>query len=345
MRRALAGLVVAFAASLPLMPTAALADDVSGRFDPTTDRSAWYWSKQATAPAGDLGNVVPSPQAPGSLPVALEQGQPEKNAAVFIDLAARGVPGGATITQLLVTILEGSAASEIPGFEISAPTIRACPIAGVWAEAEAEAMTAQPPYDASACVDGRRTDGEQAAWTFDLMPLATDWDELTANRGFLLIGSAASADPAETWQVNLQRPLADDPSTVDNEYEATKDSMTLALSYQPAAKATRDLARRFGPALFGDPPAVVSQIPLQPAAAPVPQAPIVPTTPVATAVPIATLPQIVWILVPLGLTLIGVMSWIVWEPDAAGRPLWMRAMGFDPKMVRSEARPVGRKDR
>jgi hypothetical protein len=29
------------------------------------------------------------------------------------------------------------------------------------------------------------------------------------------------------------------------------------------------------------------------------------------------------------------MGWFVWEPDPAGRLLWMRAMWFDPGILRS----------
>ncbi|MGH2795051.1 MAG: hypothetical protein ACRDKG_12195 [Actinomycetota bacterium] len=334
MNRTLARLVVPLAVAVAMMPAAAFADDVSGRFDPSTDRSAWYWSKQVVAPAGDLGSLVPSPQSPGSLPVALEQGQPEKNAAVFIDLASRGVPQGATITRLFVSILEESAAGELPGFEISAASISACPIKGVWGEAVAEVMTAQPAHDTAACVDGRRIQqGEKNVWTFDLLPIAADWDEAAANRGFLLIGRAPDTSPAQTWQVNLKRPVKDDPATAENEYEATKGSLTIALSYTAPTTGSGDLSSRLGPALYGSPPNVVSQVPPLPQAPPA-QAPALPVTPVASAVPVAALPQIVWILVPLGLTLIGVMSWVVWEPDPHGRPLWMRAMGFDPGILR-----------
>jgi hypothetical protein len=335
MRRPISRFIVPFIAAAALTPTAALAGDVTDGFDPSVDRAAWYWTKQVEAPAGGVGNLVPSPQTANSLPVALEGGEPEKTSAVFIDLGGRDVPPGATITRFDVSIVQESAVGETPGFEISEAAIRACLITGLWGEGQSQAMTTQPGYSDQTCIDGRRTQkDDKNTWTFDLTSIASDWDEPSFNRGFLLIGRSPDSSPAQTWQVNLKRPLKDDPATAENEYEATKDSLTLALSYTPPSNGADHSSKKLGSALYGGAPFVTAPAP------PVNPSPsnVSPSTPVsssvASAVPLATMPQIVWVLVPLGLILVGVMTWIVWEPDLTGRPLWMRSMGFEVRVPR-----------
>ena len=322
-------------AALLWVPTPVLADTRSEVFDPENDRAAWYWDKQAEAPAGGIGTILPDPQSPATLPVALQNGDREKISAVWIDLVDRGIPVGSTITAFDVTILEETAVGEAPGFAPTAVSIQACAIAGVWSPVRAGTWTQQPPHDETTCVEGSREEADgQATWTFELTALAVDWGEPILNRGFLLVGRAPEGTPVETWQVNLRRPVEDDPETEQNEHQQTKDSITFSVAYA-APTTTPSPTAGSNPASdpFGPVPSVFTAPPPaqgpseQPAATALPPQQV----PVATPVPLAVMPQIVWTLVPVGLLLTGLVSWIIMEPDPRGRPLWMRVMGFEPR--------------
>ena len=236
----------AYAGSAQLFETPT-GGDIGGGGDPLSyvydiDKKSYFWKKQRvqTVVVGPVGqNVrIPPPNRADTLPVSVEQGQPEKTSSLFLDLSARGVPVGATLTDLTVTFLEGSPAdgAEQP----TAPpnpegkVIQACRISGYWVNSDtgAELWELTPPSE-QICVQGTRDDSVATAptWSFNLTSLASTWAlDPATNNGVLFVG-ATTSDPADTWQVNLKIPQADNPNTPIPEYENTKSRTSVSVTF------------------------------------------------------------------------------------------------------------------
>lgn len=350
-----------------LLPQAALASGhhTTFAFDPDSDRTAWYWTKQLDGSAAGDPSGVPGTQAAGTLPVAMEAGRPEKISAVRFDLQSRGVPEGSVITTLNVSILEQSETGETPGLAASEPRIAACPISGAWRPAEADEWRNVPAHVEDACVTGVRRETErQTRWTFDLSSIAANWGSPIENRGFVLRGESGDGGATDTWQVNLKRPSEDDPATDSDEYDETQDHLTLSIAYSAPLPtpppATSEPAgpqpeRQLGTGRAEDSRSVEAPSPSVSVEAPSlgvsgsspprpsVEEPVVAVGPTprpsptsqdaqpvtATGLGTPKVPGEVWLLIPIGLLLLGILGWVVLEGDPQGRPLWMRVMGFE----------------
>jgi uncharacterized membrane protein YgcG len=229
-------------------------------FDYAVDGVAWFWSHQIDETL-ELGTVVqpvelPNPQAESTLPVAVEFGDAAKVAALRFNLAERGVPQGATITEFVLTIAEGDDAGDMPTFNPARHGVQACPITEAWSSGDAEMWDVQPAAGEQ-CVAGERTeptpeeladaeDAESIAvplpkWTFDLTEIAADWaEDHFQNHGVMFTPVLDDATPVDLWQVNLKLPLRNDPQTEIDEYELTADRLSAVLSYDPPLEEDAD---------------------------------------------------------------------------------------------------------
>lgn len=159
------------------------------------DQNTWFWRHQLEPAIGLLGPLnqrlrLPSPQAPDTLPVAVDGGDLEKISALQLDLALRGLTDGRDVESFTVTLAEGTSAGNEghrgdrrPEFNVEGKRIEACAINDEWAAGSAEPWTLQPDgvrpnYDPSSCSAGVRdaeTDPARPTWTFDLTSIARDW--------------------------------------------------------------------------------------------------------------------------------------------------------------------------
>ncbi|WP_460541773.1 hypothetical protein [Glycomyces halotolerans] len=241
-------------------PTGTAAQDTAGseelQFRYGVDGVSWYWSRQVDETL-ELGEVVqplefPNPQAATTMPISVELGEPAKVAALQFNLAERGVPEGAAITEFTLTVAEGDDAGDSPTFNPLRHLIQACPITEAWSPGEAEMWDVRPPVGDD-CVEGVRSepDPEQLAaaeeaedfelplptWTFDLSELAAEWAlDHFANYGVMFMPVMDEATPVDIWQVNLKLPIRDDPQTPVDEFEATADRLSASMSYTPPAE-------------------------------------------------------------------------------------------------------------
>jgi hypothetical protein len=324
----------------------AQAETEKSTFQYASDATNWYWHDQieediAVGPVAQpvtLGN----PQAPQTLPVAAQLGEPNKISAVLFDLVSRGIEPGASISSFIFTVAEGgvdlsdpSQPDIQPPFNTQGKVIQACPITGVWAGGEgAELWERSPAYDEASCVAGQREvqDGT-GRWSFDLSAVAADWGEdPLANNGIMLV-PVTEGNPVldGTWQINLQIPQRDDSETAGvDEYAQTKDRVSLQIAFTPASPAEpTDPADFTGDPGFGS---VGSGSPggfggsfgtgsngITPSGGSQPGG----QSPVAVREPTSSVPQLpwyVWVLIPVGLLLMSTVRAVVLEPLASARP-------------------------
>ncbi|WP_026922903.1 hypothetical protein [Glycomyces arizonensis] len=235
---------------------AAAQDDAAGeeiQFEYGIDGVSWYWSRQIDETL-ELGQVVqpielPNPQAATTMPVAVEFGEASKVAALQFNLAERGVPEGATVTDFTLTVAEGDDAGDSPTFNPAQHLVQACPITEAWSSGEAEMWDVRPPVGDD-CVKGERAEPDPEAvaeaegledfqvplptWTFDLSESAKDWAlDPFANYGVMFMPVLDDATPIDLWQVNLKLPLRDASETPTDEYEATVDRLSATFAYEP----------------------------------------------------------------------------------------------------------------
>jgi hypothetical protein len=285
-----------------------------------------------------LGN----PQAPQTLPVAAQLGEPNKISALLFDLLSRGIEPGATVSSFVFTIAEGGqdvsdpTQPDIqPPFNTEGKAIQACPITGVWAGGDgAELWERSPAYDDASCVTGQRKEVEGTGrWSFDLSAPAADWGEdPLANNGIMLV-PVTEGNPVldGTWQINLQIPQRDDSETAGvDEYAQTKGRVTLQIAFTPAApEAPTDPGDGAGVPGFGSgSPSLpggfggsfgTGSNGITPSGGSQPGG----QTPVAVREPTTSVPQLpwyVWVLIPVGLLLMSTVRAVVLEPLAGARP-------------------------
>lgn len=305
------------------------------------DRASWFWLDQESVQVGGPdfpGGVahrqkLPSPQATDTLPVAVRDGDLEKASALFIDLAARGLVAGSTITKLTVSIVEGTDPSEQPPANEDAAAVVACPADDFWPSGDAEEWENLPTYVDTSCAKGRHNDRtDPATWSFDLTQIAQPWGtDPFGNNGVVLIGDARGGGATETWQINMKIPSRDDSETPEtDEYKETKNRVKVTLVYDAPATDTGDLfdsssgsgstftpTSGFTPSTSFTPADTATTAPTTPAE----------TTPPAVAPPVAApvaetgphMPGYVWALIPLGLMAISALRSAVFEPVAGMR--------------------------
>lgn len=239
----------------PLAAQGAERDEL--QFTYGVDSSSWYWERQldeelSLADASQRVSL-PNPQAPETLPVAVELGEPTKLSALRFDLPERGVPEGSTVTEFVLTIVEGTSPGDtVPTINPAAHELQACRAEAAWSPSEADLWDAQP--ESGECVTGERSeleldddsggggdvgelDREQlaASWSFDLSELAAGWGEDTFDNHGVVFTPAVIDEPgpADTWQVNLLLPQRNDPNTPADEYEETVERVAVDLAYVP----------------------------------------------------------------------------------------------------------------
>lgn len=336
-RRTLSALAVA---AIVLVPANAQAATTSASFEYGKDRSAWYWKHQQEATVGENpslpGGVVhqqraPNPQADDTLPVATQNGDPDKISTILFDLTGRGVTAGSTISKLTITLREGSSQREKPSFNAGGKKIQACPITEFWPAGQAELWNQRPDFDDATCAVGKRTEkGGTGIWTFDLTSLAAAWgQDPSGYNGVALAPVVADGGPAATWQLNLKIPNRD-------EYSKTKDRAKMTLVFTPgsgaggfggtstsfpaptgfssstsfpsSSGATSFPATGSSTASSGAAPGTATQT-----------APVANTaTPAQQKVP--ELPAYVWLLIPVGLMALSAVRSIILEPVGGPRP-------------------------
>ncbi len=346
-RRLVRGAALSFAVVVLLAPGSALAKTSSSSFVYGPDSKNWYWKDQiqkkvGTGPVAQyvtLGN----PQADDTLPVAAQNGQPDKVSAIAFDLTQRGITVGSVVTKFVFTILESDDAGAgfkenppdtQPSFNQQGKVIEACPITGIWASGDgAELWDEAPAHDAS-CVAGKRlSSGGSVRWSFDVTTAAAGWaTNPVSNLGVMLVPEIVQGASAKdsTWQINLKIPMRDDSSTKADEYQQTKGRLQLDVAFSaPVSSGTT-------------PPATTTTIPstlggtgglgtgITGTGFPTTSTP---TTgqPTATGGParaastrsaptVGRFPWYVWMLIPVGLVALSTVRGVVLEPLTPGRP-------------------------
>jgi hypothetical protein len=353
-RRALRAIVGVGAVLLLLIdPSVAQAATKNTSFLYGPDSINWYWKDQVerTVGTGPVAQVVTlgNPQAPDTLPVALENGKPDKISAIAFDLTDRDVPVGSKISTFVFTIAESddvrtgfsdpSQPDAQPSFNTDGKLILACPITSVWASGEgAELWDRAPSYASAGCVTGKRSgSGQSLRWTFDLTPLAQDWsDDPVQNGGVMLVPGPVQGKALNdrSWQINLKIPMRDNADTAGtDEYQSTKSRVTVQVGFVPPAPTSGPNAGSgFGgtsgigglsgsggglpssnPFPFGTPGATGGGSPT-----PAPgQSPALASRPAPT---VPHLPWYIWILIPVGLVAVSTVRAVVLEPFASGKP-------------------------
>jgi hypothetical protein len=343
---------VAVAAAFVLIvavPGPALAKTSSSSFIYGPDSANWYWMDQieqlVSVPQAGVAQYVrlPNPQAADTMPVAAQNGQPNKISALQFDLSHRGVALGSTLSKFVMTIAEnddlaaGFEDTEQPDlqptFNQEGKLIQACPITGIWSSGEgAELWERAPSYEETQCVQGKPVEsGDAVKWTFDLTTLAQDWaTDLASNRGVMLVPviPEGGATTDSTWQINLKLPQRDDASTSGtDEYEQTKDRVGVDMAFTPSSGDTGDdnftgggsnFVPSTGPGQvntdfpFGSGPVTSGG-----SSTPGNQERAVSSRPSPT---VPQLPWYVWVLIPVGLVAISTVRAVVLEPLATGKP-------------------------
>jgi hypothetical protein len=349
------GLLVLAAASLCLAlagPAIAKAEKIN--FLPGTDISSWYWQRQIDqevttpiplpppAPPASQRVRLPNPQRPDTLPVALNQGNPERMSAIKFELLERGVTDGSKIKKLILFIEESQDRNEHPSFAADQAKIQACQILDFLSFGENEKWEDAPKFDDKECAQGKReaVAGSAAVWTFDLTKLAQPWGKSAFdNNGVML---APVVESGKTWQVNLKVPQKDTDAEGD-QYELSKNRAFITIDFIPGepvklevptvptdTTATAPTTTGGGsvPSSFGG----ASGSPLAGpstdlagtgnvtgAAAPAP----VPTEQAGFAVPQEQgprMPAYVWLAIPLGLLGLSAVRSVILEPVGGPRP-------------------------
>lgn len=355
-------------ATIVLAPGLAQAKSVSANFEYGVDRSSWYWKNQREATVGDdpqlPGGVVAqervdSPQAPDTLPVAAQNGEPEKISTILFNLAGRGVTVGSTITKMTITLTEGSEQTESPSFNAGGKKIQACAVSKFWPAGEAELWGQKPDYDQNACATGKRSQG--GTWTFNLTSLAASWGENPSGyNGVALLPVVGEGGPAATWQLNLKIPNR-------GEYNKTKKraQMTLEFTPPPAAAGPGEFASPsdpfaispssgFSTSSSGAFPTTSGSTSTFPSSSST-TAPGTSTATAPEAAPVAksaapgeqTVPQLptyVWLLIPVGLLALSAVRWVILEPVGGPRPdgviAAIRRRNAQRRGIKLEDRPV-----
>lgn len=338
------GVTLGLLLALTLFTGTARAETKTSTFEYASDATNWYWKDQIaeTIAVGPVAQEVTlgNPQAPTTLPVAAQAGEPNKISALLFDLVSRGVEPGSSVSSFVFSIVEGgvdvsdrSQPDVQPPFNTQGKAIQACPIVGVWAGGEgAELWEQAPAYDESSCVTGeRKVEGGTGRWSFDLSTLAAAWGEdPLANNGLMLV-PVIEGNPAVdgTWQINLRIPQRDDSETggVD-EYSQTKSRVSLKIAFTPATPEEPadpgDITGGSGFVPVGPPPAGfgggfgTGSNGIAPSGDSQPSG----QTPVAVRQPTRSMPQLpwyVWVLVPVGLLLTSTVRAVVLEPVGGAR--------------------------
>jgi hypothetical protein len=337
-------------------PAVAVNDKVN--FLPGTDISSWYWERQVdeevTTPVTLPPPIPPAsqrvrlanPQRPNTIPVALNQGQSERMAAIRFDLAAedRGVIEGSTIKELLMFVQESADRNEQPQVAPEQAKIQACQILDFLPQGEEERYKDAPKIDDGNCVEGTRDPGSAppAVWTFDLTKIAKVWGENPFdNNGVMLV---PVLEPGKTWQVNFQVPRKDATAEEGDQYELTKNFAFVTIDFTPGeplevpAPPSTESTTTTPPASTSSGVSVPSSSslssgsPILPAStnlsgtSDVPgadTAPVVPSEQAAFLPPLdqePRMPAYVWLAIPLGLLALSAIRSVILEPVGGPRP-------------------------
>jgi hypothetical protein len=297
---------------------------------------------------------LPDPQAPDTLPVAARGAREDRVSAIRFDLLAHGVPRRATITHLVLSVMEDNRADqgkEQPEFNSENKTIAACPITSGWSRGRAEMWRDRPKTGHGACVEGVRHRGTPPTWTFDLTAMAKNWARraFVHNDGVMLVPVTKGGKSGDgTWQVNLKLPTRDDPRTArTDEYDRTRGRTAVTLTFSNPPRGTGTGRGNFGGTgsgtvnggsdpLFGAPPIGGSggfggsgsgtvnggsnpPVPV-PSASPTPAGGGATTTRVASPRPIPTVafPWYAWVLLPVALLCLAAVRSVLFEQTRAG---------------------------
>jgi hypothetical protein len=352
------GLLVLAAVSLCLaLAGPAIAKTEKINFVPGTDISSWYWERQVDeevttpialpppAPPASQRVRLPSPQRPDTLPVALNQGNPERMSAIRFDLLERGVTDGSQIKKLILFIEESTDRNEHPQVSPEQAKIKACLILDYLPQGENERFKDAPKFDDADCVDGTRDApaGSAAVWTFDLTKLADVWGKRSFdNNGVMLI---PTVEAGKTWQVNLKVPQKEATAQEGDQYELTKNRAFITIDFIPGEPlkiaplttptdtttstapstggSTGSIPSSFGGA-SGSPLVSPSTDLAGTGAASGETAPApVPTEQAGFAVPQEQgprMPAYVWLAIPLGLLALSAVRSVILEPVGGPRP-------------------------
>lgn len=214
-------------------------------FEPGTDISSWYWSRQVdeevTTPV-DLPPPIPpasqrvrlpNPQRPDTIAVALNQGEPEKVSAVKFELLERGVTDGSKINKLLLFIEESVDRNEQPSIQPETAKIQACQILDFLPQGENEQLEDAPEFSDADCAEGTRdaVAGATPVWTFDLTKIAQVWGKRSFDNNGVMLAPVVEA--GRTWQVNLKVPRKENPAEEGDQYELTKNRAFITIDYVP----------------------------------------------------------------------------------------------------------------
>jgi hypothetical protein len=328
-------------------------------FEPGTDISSWYWSRQVdeevTTPV-DLPPPIPpasqrvrlpNPQRPDTIAVALNQGEPEKVSAVKFELLERGVTDGSKISKLLLFIEESVDRNEQPSIQPETAKIQACQILDFLPQGENEQLEDAPEFSDADCAEGTRdaVAGATPVWTFDLTKIAQVWGKRSFDNNGVMLAPVVEA--GRTWQVNLKVPRKENPAEEGDQYELTKNRAFITIDYVPGEapeieeievpEDTTTLPAAgggVGASTFPTSPGVSSGSPLIspstdltggssgiPGAeiAPVPA----PTEQAGFGIPQEQgppMPAYVWLAIPLGLLALSAVRSVILEPVGGPRP-------------------------
>jgi hypothetical protein len=325
-------------------------------FEPGTDLSSWYWSRQVDQEVTTPEGVVlpppippasqrvrlPSPQRPDTIAVALNQGEPEKMAGVKFELLERGVTDGSKINELLLFIEESADRNEQPSISPDTAKIQACQISDFFPSGENEQFDDAPKFAEADCAEGTRdaVAGATPVWTFDLTKIAEVWGKRSFdNNGVMLV---PVAEGGGTWQVNLKVPRKENPAEEGDQYELTKDRAFININFIPGEpeeieeievpEAPTTLPSAGGtvggstfPTSSGSPlisPSTDLTSGAIPGAEEIAPAPA-PTEQAGFAIPQDTgprMPAYVWLAIPLGLLALSAVRSVILEPVGGPRP-------------------------
>ncbi len=334
-------------------------------FKPGVDISSWYWNRQVDQevttppgvvlppPAPPVSQRVrlPNPQRPDTIPVALNNGEVERMAALKFEVTERGVEEGSQIKKFVITIQESTDRNENPQYRAEQAKIQACRITDGLVPGENEQFKDAPKFAESDCVDGTRQAPPAAApgqaappatWTFDLTKIADPWGKNPFdNNGVMLVPVKGAGGPSDSFQVNLKVPALDDAATADkDEYEDTKNRTVLDLEFIPGEPletpgldtgtaptttgttttgSTGTVGTTGGSPVVGSPSTDLAGTGSLPGATPT----TAPTEQAGLATPVDQEPRIppyVWLAIPLGLLALSAVRSVVLEPTGGPRP-------------------------
>lgn len=177
----------------------------------TVVKTGWWWV--ANEPPPETGVVAaqkpPSPTTPAdTLPVGASLGEPERVAAIELQLAA---PTGSTVRRFELALQESSE----PGANAGSDTavLVACPVTELfWADGQGAAWKDRPTYDCELAKAAGERD-EEGVWRFDLTEIAARWTtpDFVGSRGVVLV---EEAEAPESFQVALDGPKLEGVGTL-----------------------------------------------------------------------------------------------------------------------------------